>query len=369
MLSAAALRGGAAQAEEGALALLDRARAALLMRAARLPGVVAYRRRRGLRLLVVAVSTIAIAFLLAVLATGPLLALSPVLLGIPHVASDVRYLLAREGEARLPARALRPVTGLLLVSVACGLLQAYRCASAAGALAVLAAGLSVAAGWRARALFLGLGALAGAAVALRPAAAALALAQGHNFIAVLLAGWLVRRQLRAGWLPAALLLVAIAALAGGACDRWLGADDGAAFARTAWQDVLATASPAGLTPVVARRWVAVFAFAQAIHYSAWLRIVPDALRPSERPVSFRRSFALLGADLGGPLAARAVVLLCLALPLLACVSLDGARRAYFGFAVFHGYVELSCLATLVLARAARARAAIAAVAPATAASG
>jgi hypothetical protein len=346
MLSAA-IRARAGGAEEGLVDLLDRARSAVLARAGAWPGVADYRRKRSLRLTLVAVVSVTVAFLLAVWATLPLLALAPVLLGVPHVASDVRYLLARPtGDLRVPARALWPVAVLFAASVALGISGQPVLAAGAGCLAVLVAGLAAPASWRARVVFLALG-LAGAAVALRhPATAGIAIAQGHNLIAVALAGWLAHRQLAAGWVPAALLVAGIAALATGACDSWLAAAGGSG---RVWSETVAAVAPGGLDLVLARRWVAIFAFAQAVHYSAWLRVVPDALRASARPVSFRRSFALLRADLGGP-GARAVVLLSLTFPVAACFSLDGARHAYVGLSVFHGYVELSCLAALAMSR-------------------
>ena len=101
--------------------------------------------------------------------------------------------------------------------------------------------------------------------------------------------------------------------------------------------------------VLALRWVSLFAFAQAVHYAAWLHLVPDAERAGERPVSFRRSFALLRADLGS-IGARAVVALCLVLPICALVWLDGARHFYIGLAVFHGFIELAWITMAVMSR-------------------
>jgi hypothetical protein len=336
--------------EERALALLDGARAALLARAGRVPGVAFYRRARSARLVAVAVASVGAAFVLAVAATWPLLALSPVLLGIPHVASDLRYLVARPAPGlRWPARAFAPLLALFALSLALGLGGAPRMAAAAGGLAVLWAGLATPSSRRARAVFAAVAAFAGAIAVVRPATAGLVMAQGHNLVAVALAGWLVRRQLTAGWLVGALVAAGAVAILGGACDGWLAAPSAASWAEVAWRQTVTAAAPAGLDPLVLRRWVALFAFAQAVHYSAWIHLVPDALRAAERPVSFRRSFQLLCEDLG-PSAARAVVVLSLALPIAACFSLDGARMAYLGLSVFHAYVELAAVAVLVLGR-------------------
>ena len=126
-----------------ALDVLDGARRALLRRLGRVSAIAALRRRRELRLTAVALSSIALAFVLALVATLPLLALSPLLLGVPHVASDVRYLLVRPlcGPG-LPARAWRPVSALFVLAVGLGVAGEGRLALLAAGGAVLVAGLS-----------------------------------------------------------------------------------------------------------------------------------------------------------------------------------------------------------------------------------
>jgi hypothetical protein len=90
------------------------------------------------------------------------------------------------------------------------------------------------------------------------------------------------------------------------------------------------------------RSVGVFAFAQAVHYGAWLRVVPDGERAGERPIGYRRSLALLRADFGR--ATTLVIILSVALPLAACFALADVRGAYFTLAAFHGYLELAFVA-------------------------
>jgi hypothetical protein len=97
--------------------------------------------------------------------------------------------------------------------------------------------------------------------------------------------------------------------------------------------------PAGATSLVAVRLIALFAFAQAVHYGAWLRLVPDGERAGDKPIGYRRSLALLYHDLGR--ATPAVIVLSLALPLAACVTLYWTRNTYFTLAAFHGYLELA----------------------------
>jgi hypothetical protein len=215
---------------------------------------------------------------------------------------------------------------------------------------VLCAGLGAASGRVARAVFAALVLVTAALSLWRPAAATVALAQGHNLVAIALAAWVVRGKLRAGFIPAAAFLAGAAAIALGACDGWLRhALAPSAFAPATFAEVRATVVPAGFDAARACRWVALFAFAQSVHYGAWLRVVPDAERATERPVSFRRSFRLLVADLGRPGALIAIAL-SLALPVGALLSPEGARRAYVQLSAFHGFIEIAFVACVVLAR-------------------
>jgi hypothetical protein len=332
------------------LEVLDGARRAVVRRAGRLGAFAALRRHRDARLTVVAVVSIAAAFGAAVLATLPLLLLGPLLLGVPHVASDVRYLLVRRAGQGPSAAARAPMLALLAVSTACTVAGAAPAAMAAAWAAVLCAGLGAPAGRAARAAFSALVLAAAALSLVRPASATVALAQGHNLVAIALAAWMVRGKLRAGFVPAAAFVAGAAAIALGACDGWLRhAMAPSALAPGTFADVRAAVVPAGLDPVLACRWVALFAFAQSVHYGAWLRIVPDAERAAARPVSFRRSFQLLQRDLGRRGALVAIVL-SLALPVGALLSPEGARRAYVQLSAFHGFIEIAFVACLVLAR-------------------
>jgi hypothetical protein len=322
--------------------LLDRARGRLLGVVGRWPAAQALARGRGLRLCVVAVFGVSLSWLGVVLAPVLMLALSPIAFGVPHVAADVRYLMLRR--ATIAPRARLP---LLAAAIAC------TGAAASGNLALMgasgwlgvAAAAALADGPPARRLVVAAVAAALGAVSLAlPYAAALLMAQGHNFIAVALALWLVRDKMRAPWLPALAFAAGCAAIASGLLDGALAA----AFARAPSR--LAAATPLGVVPADASstaslRWLGLFAFAQAIHYAVWLRLVPDGERAGEKPIGYRRSLALYRHDFGR--AALPVVALALAVPLFAAISLVRTRSAYFSLAAFHGYLELAFVASLL----------------------
>ncbi|HEX6839731.1 MAG TPA: hypothetical protein VF334_24300, partial [Polyangia bacterium] len=108
------LMSGGTRALDGGAAALDRARGRVFGAVGRWPAAQALARRRGLRLCVVGCATVALAFAGVALVPLVMLAVAPVVLGVPHVAADLRYLVVRR--AILPRRAWAP---LAVAAVAC----------------------------------------------------------------------------------------------------------------------------------------------------------------------------------------------------------------------------------------------------------
>lgn len=89
-----------------------------------------------------------------------------------------------------------------------------------------------------------------------------------------------------------------------------------------------------------------YAYGQASHYFVWLKAIPEQSLDGSAPVSFGRSFKLLGRDFGR-FGARLAVLLVVGLSAAwLLVSWEEARRLYFAVAAFHGYAEITLLAVL-----------------------
>jgi hypothetical protein len=322
----------------GSARALDLARGRVLGTVGRWPAAQTLARRRGVRLCVVGCASVVAAFAGVALVPLMMLAVAPVLLGVPHVAADLRYLVVRR--ATLPRRAWAPLAVAAIMSTVAAALGDVPLMVACG-LGGVALAAALAHGRPARrALVTAVVALLLAGALAAPRTAALTMAQAHNFVAVALALWLVRDKMRLPWLPALLFGAGVVAIAAGALDAPLGA----ALARAGHATALfATAvAPRSAPSVVILRSVGVFAFAQAVHYGAWLRVVPDGERAGERPIGYRRSLALLRADFGR--ATTLVIILSVALPLAACFALADARGAYFTLAAFHGYLELAFVA-------------------------
>lgn len=261
-----------------------------------------------------------------------MLALGPLVLGVPHLVADLRYLVLRDGlHRRLP------------FVVACGgpiLAFGVGAAPAVGLVAVVGAA-AIADGTRARrALVAGLGLAAIGLALAAPFWTSLGLAHLHNLIGI--AAWWAWRSRRtaAHLVPIALFGVGFVALLGGALDGWT-------------PDV---PLPGGLSPEAHARWLAPriaepwagrivlsFAFAQQIHYSVWLRLVPDDARRRPTPRTLRRTLHDTLDDVGpallGAAAITSVVLLAWAF-----VDVVHARNAYLHLAKFHGVLELAVLA-------------------------
>ena len=90
-----------------------------------------------------------------------------------------------------------------------------------------------------------------------------------------------------------------------------------------------------------------FTFAQAIHYGVWLKLVPDDDRARATPPTFAASYRALRSDLG-PVAVGVTAALCVGLAIWAVFDLAAASDGYFRMARFHGHLELSAAAVLLM---------------------
>lgn len=283
--------------------------------------------------------SVATSFALTLAAPLWLIAVGPLVLGVPHLVADVRYLVVRPGlhrhvvPATLAAAALVAVgfgaPALVGLSAMVPAVLAARATMAKKALGLAAwLALSVAA-WRDEYAFL------------------LVFLHAHNVVALLL-WWRVRpRDGRAGW-TVALVLVSATALALGLADGVIAALGGfSAPASGADFSVLVSQMAPDVSPTVGLHLVLSFAFLQSIHYALWLRLIPEDARERPAPRPFRASWSALRQDLGWPLLALAG-LVALAIVAWGTFDLPGARLGYLQLAAFHGYLELAAGAWLFL---------------------
>ncbi len=88
----------------------------------------------------------------------------------------------------------------------------------------------------------------------------------------------------------------------------------------------------------------VYAFGQALHYFVWLKAIPDQFHSHDVPTSFRQSLQLLSQDFGRAVALALVFISVVSIVIWSFMSLQEARMIYFCLAGYHGYLEIAGLA-------------------------
>lgn len=271
---------------------------------------------------VVAIGLCALALALALVDPAAVVLVAPIVFGVPHVASDLRYLVVR-GPLRAAALAAVVVPLALLVGQRAMLIAGgaffVRAELAFGFAAIVGAVMFAPDRGGRRAVILALAAGLAVAALAWPRAATVVVMHAHNLVGIGL--WLAWTGGDRGrrWPVIAVAAVALAAIGVGACDP----------IASGLADLGATLAP-GLTPVAAGRVALAFAFLQTLHYVAWLYLVPRAL--GVRGVV--RDLGRAGVAL---LAVAAV-----AVPVAAALG-DAAhiRSLYLSAVIFHAWLELA----------------------------
>lgn len=299
------------------------------------------------RIPIAAALCVASSALLALLCPLVSLWLGAALLGVPHVVSGLRHVVAR--------RDLHAVTRTLAGG---GFLAGVAFVAGAPAWTMIAFTLLFAAGmavealaapapWMLRAAVLGLVA-AGTLTALAyPWSSLVIISHLHALSSVAFVAVAARRRGIVLW-PAAAAVVVLSALAllGGldsllpvtpwvphsVADAILGEAQGAAFV--------------GTGELMLRRALFLYAFGQALHYSVWLRLMPEVDRRSPVPYSLRRAWQIWRQDMGR-WAVPALAACALAAPLMLAGG-GVARDTYFALVYFHVGLEAAALVRLTL---------------------
>jgi hypothetical protein len=304
---------------------LDAGRSALLRRLGPAAGWWAGRRQD--RVAILFAFGIVTSLLGAVLAPRWSLALGPIILGVPHILADARYLVARPGLHRRRAVVLAAAPALIA-----GIITADLMWAAVGAAMITS--VAQGPGWRKAIALIASGALLVACM-VAERWMALAFAHAHNFVAIAL--WWVLRPRSKELAPLALFAVATAALLAGALDPAIDALGLPAIGASLRYHQHALAP--GLDATLAMRVVVLFAFAQAVHYVVWLRLIPEDARERTAPRPFASSWRALVADLG-PWVLGVFLLASVALGAWALFDLARARAGYLRVAVVHGHLEV-----------------------------
>ena len=306
----------------------------------------------------------AAAFMVAILAPSLSLVLAPLLLGVPHVAADVRHLVVRRRLPRVAVIALGLSAAALLsfrVLAETRALPEARAIRAEHALAsaCLVAGAFVGAragGWR----WTGWGALAAAlavgVLAVRaPRELRIGLVQGHNLVAVAIWLLLFRRGARRSLIPVAAILLGAGMLGSGALlgvTLRHGALSVFGLHLGAAADVIAP----GAGDARGLALTTMFAFLQAVHYAIWLMAIPqEDGRPRGRP-SVAMTCRALVRDLS-PVGVGVTVAIMVAVVGAGIVTPLRTRSVFLSLVTFHAWLELALLLFFVARDGLRCRAA------------
>jgi hypothetical protein len=262
-------------------------------------------------------------------------ALGPIVLGVPHLLADVRYLVVRPSLHRRTL--LMATTAIPLVLATFNANPGIGLAAGFGAIAFSKSDL------RLRVLLL----CAWTAVVYFAAAhervVQVALVHGHNLIALVLFACAFARSRRLGITITIGAIVLAGALLAGVFDSvifgWSAHASGPKHALE-FYGIVDTLVPVAIDPKLAVRLTVLFIFAQGLHYVIWLRVVPEEARERPGIRSFASSLRALDRDVGkivlvlGALAAVVVAA-------RAAVSLEAARVMYLRAAAFHAYLEIA----------------------------
>jgi hypothetical protein len=259
----------------------------------------------------------------ALVAPALLLVWMPLLVGVPHVASDIRYLVLPLPRAQI---ALAIAASLTLVVL--------RAASIATGMNLLMAEATLVAGWllaslvlepTARKRALGIALFASAVIIGLPIVFIATAALAHNFLAIV--AWVVvarPTKKHALTLVGGVALFALiaglvgpltSALTGGDASPWLTLDKAAGVMF------------GGLPHGVARGLLIAFAFLQGVHYTIWLGWIPASQPAPKRGIATVAIAAATLTVLAGALYNPA-----------------WARTTYLALATFHIYLEIVILA-------------------------
>lgn len=316
---------------------------------------------RSARVVAYAIFGMSVALLCTLFVPLWLLLIGPLLLGTPHIVSDIRYLLIRP-----PKKVERwAVWGILLplalmtalrIGMMGGLLFWPAAEIACGSAAILGAVATSRADLRLRMGLLVFLAVCSMWLIGRPWQTILALGHLHNLVAVGIWLWWSRGD--GPWPRYAGVVVFYLGAIGLLASGWL---EPLAASMGAYRDLsngfdlnsMVRLLAPGVEPVWGLRIVLIYTFAQSVHYSIWLRLVPNNHHFYARkgPSTFRRNIESLHEDFGS-FGLWLVILGCLAVPFIGLFQAVHTRNAYLTLIAFHGWLELAFIAH-VLCNAAR----------------
>ncbi|MBY0470836.1 hypothetical protein K2X30_06660 [bacterium] len=315
---------------------------------------------RANRLLVSFLFSCALSFALAVVAPVWMIALAPLLLGIPHLFAGFRYIPKLSGlngrqwvwfftAASFGVSILR-LTG---VSTPIPLSNEWEVLALVLVLGAFSFALP-------RRVFLSAALLLGvfAGSWFYPLWTLSILAFAHHFVAFMF--WLRSakslQERRTVWVSLGIFTAATTYILAGGVDSiapWMALPSGWGFDPDFLiRGIFPAASQADF--VWGGRLISAYAFGQSLHYFVWLKAIPEQDALQSVPLSFVQSGREIQKDLGPGVARAAVAMSVGLVGMMAWWNLEYLRDLYISLSTAHGYLELASLPFLVGMSRARA---------------
>lgn len=93
--------------------------------------------------------------------------------------------------------------------------------------------------------------------------------------------------------------------------------------------------------------VVLYAFSQAVHYFIWMKAIPENYQNQQHPPSFQWSFNRLSNEFGSASVYLILFLSCLVFSGWFLLEFQTARLVYFSIASYHGFMEISAIPFLI----------------------
>lgn len=277
-----------------------------------------------------------------------LFVIGPIVLGIPHLMSDARYLILRQ---RVSREVIVVACAASAMFVGLRVLDLFHAAPAHWASLEMSIAfawiiLAIMSGARERKssaplLLLPLLLVLGYFAALHAGIVRIGFAHAHNVIGIF--AWIVlfRKNKRAVILPAIALIAAVALLISGATLPMLTQNGFSSFGFDL--SGVGRALAPGASSSFAEGVALSFVLLQSVHYATWLVWIPQDSLPGEGTFTFRMTARSLVSDFGIP-ALAFFAMLAVALGGSALFHARSAVGTYMSLATFHGYFEIAILA-------------------------
>lgn len=125
--------------------------------------------------------------------------------------------------------------------------------------------------------------------------------------------------------------------------RYITPSGSIAFLNWDYSEIISAYAPEGYDYQFWFHIVVLYAFSQAIHYFIWLKAIPENYQQRQHPPSFRWSYLQLSRDFGSGSVLLFIILMAFGTLGWLMFEFQTARLVYFGIASYHGFMEMAAV--------------------------